>query len=212
MAVVVALTYNAFEENTYVVYDETNECIIFDPGCNSIEEKQHLKGFLQSKNLNPVKLINTHCHLDHIFGNKFIYDTYGLLPELHKGELPILKASPQISMMYGVPCDISPDPLLFIEDDDIIRFGVTSFKTILTPGHSPASLCFINEADGFIIAGDVLFYESIGRTDLPGGDYDTLINSIMDKLMILPDNMVVYNGHGPATTIGHERKFNPFLN
>ncbi len=212
MAVVVALTYNAFEENTYIVYDETNECIIFDPGCNSNDEREHLKAFIQSKNLNPVKLINTHCHLDHIFGNKFIYDTYGLLPEIHRGELPVLKAAPQIGMMYGVPCELSPEPVVYIEDADIISFGNTNFQTSLAPGHSPASLCFINEKDNFVIAGDVLFYESIGRTDLPGGDYDTLIKSIQNNLMILPDDMVVYNGHGPATTIGHERRYNPFLN
>ncbi|HMG16632.1 MAG TPA: MBL fold metallo-hydrolase, partial [Saprospiraceae bacterium] len=211
MAVVVALTYNDFEENTYIIYDETNECIIIDPGCNSIAEKEHLKAFIKSRNLNPVRLINTHCHLDHIFGNKFIYDTYGLLPEIHKGEIPVLKASPQISAMYGVTCDVSPEPIVFIEQGDEISFGNTILKTILTPGHSPASLSFINENDNFVVAGDVLFYESIGRTDLPGGDYDTLINTIHDKLLILPDDMIVYNGHGPATTIGHERMYNPFL-
>ena len=212
MADVVALTYNAFEENTYVVFDETKACVIFDPGCHSMEEKLHLEAFIKDNMLNPVKLINTHCHLDHIFGNKFVYDTFGLLPEIHPGEMQVLRAAPQISMMYGMQCDLSPEPVHFIQEGDEIQFGNTKLKVVFTPGHSPASICFISEVDNFIIAGDVLFYESIGRTDLPGGDYDTLINSIREQLMILPDSMVVYNGHGPATTIGHERKYNPFLN
>ena len=212
MADVVALTYNAFEENTYIVFDETRACIIFDPGCHSDEEKQHLKSFIEKNNLNPVKLINTHCHLDHIFGNKFIYDTFGLLPEIHPGEMQVLKAAPQISMMYGMSCDLSPEPVNFIQEGDNIQFGNNSLRVVFTPGHSPASISFINEKDNFVIAGDVLFYESIGRTDLPGGDYDTLIDSIERELMVLPESMIVYSGHGPATTIGHEKKYNPFLN
>ncbi len=208
----VSLTYNAFEENTYLVYDETGECVIFDPGCHSSIEKENLKKFIDSNNLKPVRLINTHCHLDHMFGNKWVFDTYGLLPEIHQGELPVLQAAPQVSMMYGVSCEPSPMPEKFIQDNVNIEFGNSYLITSLTPGHSPASLCFYSPEDKFIIGGDVLFYESIGRTDLPGGDYETLINSIRNRLFILPDETVVYSGHGPATTIGHERKFNPFLN
>lgn len=211
MADVVAITYNEFEENTYIVYDETKECIIIDPGCHSMEEKLHLQSFITNNQLNPVKLINTHCHIDHIFGNKFIYDTYGLYPEIHPGEMQILRAAPQLSQMFGMQCEVSPEPIHFIQEGDEVKSGNTSLKVVFTPGHSPASISFINLVDNFVIAGDVLFYESIGRTDLPGGNYDTLINSIQTQLMNLPDNMVVYSGHGPATTIGHERKFNPFL-
>lgn len=208
---VISLTYNVFEENTYLVYDETGECIIFDPGCHSMVEKENLKQYIESNHLKPVRLINTHCHLDHMFGNKWVFDTYGLLPEIHQGELPVLKAAPQVSMMYGVPCEASPMPEKFIQDNVNIEFGNSSLLTIFTPGHSPASLCFYSQKDQFIIGGDVLFYESIGRTDLPGGDYETLINSIRSRLFLLPDETVVYSGHGPSTTIGHERKYNPFL-
>lgn len=212
MILVASFTYNVFEENTYILFDETKECIIIDPGCNNQTERDDLKKFIDTNMLKPVGLINTHCHLDHIFGNKWVYETYGLLPEIHEGEWPVLQAAPQVSMMYGVRCDVSPAPVHFISDGDIVRFGNSELKSILAPGHSPASLCFYAENEKFLIGGDVLFYESIGRTDLPGGDYDTLIHSIQNRLMTLPDEIVVHSGHGPSTTIGHERRYNPFIN
>lgn len=212
MIQVVSLTYNAFEENTYILYDDTRECIILDPGCHSSVEKEHLKVFIEKNGLKPVRLINTHCHLDHIFGNKWVFDTYGLLPEIHQGELPVLKAAPQVSMMYGLACEPSPMPEEFIQDNTNITFGNSNLLTIFAPGHSPASLCFYSQEDNFLIGGDVLFYESIGRTDLPGGNYETLLNSIRNRILPLPDETVVYSGHGPSTTIGHERKYNPFIN
>lgn len=206
-----SFVFNPFQENTYVLYDDTKECVIIDPGCHSDVEKVELKNFIEKNRLQPVKLINTHCHLDHVFGNKYIFDTFGLLPEFHRGELPVLQAAPQVSMMYGVSCETSPMPKDFIEDNVLISFGESSLLSIFAPGHSPASLCFYSQKDGFLIGGDVLFYESIGRTDLPGGDYDTLIKSIKSRIMLLPDETIVHSGHGPATTIGHERKYNPFL-
>ncbi|KAA3635510.1 MAG: MBL fold metallo-hydrolase [Bacteroidetes bacterium] len=212
MADVLSLTFNAFQENTYVVYDETGECVIFDPGNSNAGEDQRLLDTITNKGLKPVKLINTHCHIDHVFGNKFVAEQFDLPLGIHEGELPLLEAVPQISQVYGLPQpEPSPKPGYFIEAGETITFGNTSLLTLFTPGHSPASLCFYCEKDAFVIAGDVLFYGSIGRTDLPGGDYDTLINSVRTELFTLPDNVKVWPGHGPATTVGFEKQNNPFF-
>lgn len=211
-ASVAVFTFNPFQENTYVVYDETKKCAIFDPGCFEQREKKELKAFIEDNGLEPVRLINTHCHIDHVFGNHFVSSTWGLDLEIHNGELPVLEAVPIISQLYGIPPgDPSPKPRKFIVEGEEITFGNTTLKALFTPGHSPASLSFYCHDSGFVIAGDVLFRESIGRTDLPGGDFDTLLNSIRTQLLTLDDEVVVYPGHGPATTIGHEKKFNPFL-
>jgi hydroxyacylglutathione hydrolase len=203
--------FNPFQENTYVVYDETKECLIFDPGCYMNGEKRLLADFIKKNELKPVKLINTHCHLDHVFGNGFVKETYDIPLEIHRGELPVLHRLADVGKQYGVPCEPSPEPDAFIEDGDVIHFGNSSLKAILTPGHSPASLSFFSESERFVIAGDVLFLNSIGRTDLPGGDYKTLIKSIMERILPLGDDVIVYNGHGSATTVGRERLQNPFL-
>jgi len=204
--------FNPFAENTYIVWDETRECAIFDPGCYTLEERAALKAFIEENNLKPVRLINTHCHLDHVFGNKFVADTWGLGLEIHRGELPVLERFPQVCQMYGVPnIQPSPMPSAYIEPGIDLVFGQTTLEVLFTPGHSPASLSFYCRKEGFIIAGDVLFYESIGRTDLPGGDFDTLIQSIRKELFTLPGETMVYPGHGPATTIRHEMEYNPFL-
>ena len=211
MVKVVSFTFNPFQENTYLLHDETKERIIFDPGCSNTAEKQELTSYIEQNDLKPVRLINTHCHLDHIFGNGFIAKKYGLSLEIHKGELPVLSQAPKSAAMFGIAVEPSPKPTKFIEEGDIIAFGNAKLKAILTPGHSPASLSFYCEADQFIIAGDVLFHMSIGRTDLPGGDFNTLINSIQTKLFVLPDETKVYPGHMQATSIGFEKANNPFL-
>jgi glyoxylase-like metal-dependent hydrolase (beta-lactamase superfamily II) len=211
MAHVVVFPFNPFQENTYLIYDDTGECAIFDPGCYTDMEKSMLAGFIEEKKLKPVRLINTHCHLDHIFGNKFIADKYSLALEIHEGEQAVLAHAPEVSRMYGIPMEESPAPARFIQEGELIRFGETELTAILTPGHSPASLSFFCREHHFLIAGDVLFAGSIGRTDLPGGDYDTLINSIKDKLLPLGDDITVYPGHGPETTLGEEKASNPFL-
>lgn len=211
-ASIAIFTFNPFQENTYVVYDETGECVIFDPGCYEAHERIELANFISENKLQPVRLINTHCHIDHVFGNKFVADTWSLELEIHKGELPVLEAVPQISQMYGIPMgQPSPAPGKFIEEGDVIEFGETRLEAIFTPGHSPASLSFYCPDGNFLIAGDVLFRESIGRTDLPGGNFETLIASIQNKLFPLGDDVKVFPGHGPSTTIGFERKHNPFL-
>jgi len=212
MAQVVTFTFNPFQENTYLVVDDNQECIVFDPGCYDQGEKQQLKNYIESNNLKPVRLINTHCHLDHIFGNKFVADTYGLELEIHRGEVPVLAAVPLVCTRYGLPLpEESPEAGRFIEAGDVIEFGTTRLQVLFTPGHSPASLSFYSEKDGFLIAGDVLFHESIGRTDLPGGDLNTLLKSIRTQFFTLPNATKVHPGHGAATTVGHEKLSNPFL-
>ncbi len=212
MTDVICLTFNAFQENTYILHDETGECVIIDPGNSNAMEDQKLAAAIKDANLTPVKLINTHCHIDHIFGNNFVAETYHLPLGIHEGELPLLEAAPQICKAYGWPEPApSPVPGYFIKEGDVIKFGNTQLEVLFTPGHSPASICFYNRADAFVIAGDVLFYGSIGRTDLPGGDYDTLINSVKSQLFTLEDKVKVWPGHGPATSVGFEKANNPFF-
>jgi len=212
MANVVKLTFNPFQENTYLVYDESKECIIFDPGCFDAAEKETLVSKVATLQLKPVRLINTHCHVDHIFGNQFVTEHYGLPLEIHEKELAVLISAPQAAMMFGIPFpEPSPRPEHFIAEGSVIEFGNTQLETLFTPGHSPGSLSFYCREDGFLIAGDVLFQGSIGRTDLPRGDHHTLIRSIKEQLFPLDEGVIVYPGHGPETTIGYEREHNPFL-
>jgi len=211
MAVVRSFTFNPFAENTFLVYDESKECTIFDPGCYTDVEREELSAFIEKEGLNPVRLINTHGHIDHMMGNKFIADKYKLELEIHKDEVPVLESAPRIGEAYGIPVVPSPAPSIFIGDNETISFGNTEMTSILAPGHSPASLCFYIESDKILIGGDVLFYMSIGRADLPGGNYETLMKSIFERLMILDDDVTVYPGHGESTTIGFERKNNPFI-
>lgn len=211
MLIIKSFEFSPFLENTYVVSDDTKECIIIDPGCYTEEEKLELSRYIDEHNLLPVKLLNTHAHLDHIFGNKYTAEKYGLEVEIHEGELPILHAMPAYAQMYGLELEISPEPGHYIEEGDEIKFGHTTLTAILTPGHSPASLSFFCEAEKVVFSGDALFYDSIGRTDLPGGDYDLLIRSIKTKLLTLGDDIRVLPGHGISTIMGYERKNNGFL-
>ena len=213
MTTVVSLTQNPVQENTYLVYDnDSKETIIFDPGAFTNAEERELVATIDRLGLKPVKLINTHCHFDHIFGNAFVKQTYGLELGIHPLEEQLLEAGPMIVRNYGMPpMTPSPPPDYFLNDGDTVTLGDARFEVLFCPGHSPGSICFYNAAEGYVIAGDVLFRRSIGRTDLPLGDHDALIGSILTKLMPLPDEVVVYPGHGPCTTIGEERTENPFL-
>ncbi|MBB4078953.1 glyoxylase-like metal-dependent hydrolase (beta-lactamase superfamily II) [Lewinella aquimaris] len=213
MTNVLALTQNPVQENTYLVYDtDTKEAIIFDPGCFTPAEERELVATIDELGLKPVHLINTHCHFDHVFGNAFVMDRYGLKLGIHPLEEQVLEAAPMIVQAYGMPpMTPSPKPDYFINEGDTVSLGETTFEVLFCPGHSPGSICFYNRTEGYVIAGDVLFRRSIGRTDLPLGDHDALIGSILTKLMPLPDETVVYPGHGPSTTIGEERRENPFL-
>jgi hydroxyacylglutathione hydrolase len=205
------LTFNPFQENTYVVADEANSCIIIDPGCSNDTERNKLIKTIQENKLKPVRLLNTHCHIDHIPGNKFVCDTYGLLPEFHELELDVMHGAMLYQDFFGFRLEASPEPKHYIKDGDTITLGKSIFKVFFTPGHSPGSLSFYCEESKAIISGDALFYGSVGRFDLPGADGKVLLNSIRTKLMTLPDDVKVYSGHGPDTTIGFERKNNPFL-
>lgn len=203
--------FGPFQENTYILWDETDEAVIIDPGNTSSSEHQQVKNFIADKNLKLKRLLLTHGHIDHIAGNRFIYDTYQLLPEVNEHDVPLVEKHVSIAMMYGLPCEESPLPEKFLNEGEQIKFGNTTFEMLFTPGHSPGSITFYNKENNFIICGDVLFYGSIGRTDLPGGNHETLIRSIKQKLFPLGDEVKVYNGHGPATTIGFEKENNPFL-
>ena len=205
-----SFTFNPFQENTYIAYDETKECIIIDPGCYDSNEESILKNFIEKNDLKPKMLINTHCHLDHIFGNQFVCDSYQLKPVMHRLDLPILEYAPMAASRYGLKLGSIPEPGSFIEEGDLIEFGRSKFNVIFTPGHAPGHICLINEEEKIAIVADVLFRLSIGRTDLPLGDHDTLIASIRQKLFNLDDDTVVYPGHGPNTTIGFEKQNNPF--
>ncbi len=206
-----SFTFNPYQENTYILYDETLDCVIIDPGMYTGEEENAMLHFITDNKLKPVLLLNTHCHIDHVLGNKWICNTYGLLPQFHKGEVPVISAVPAYAPQMGMRYEVSPLPEVFLQETGSVNFGNSELELIFAPGHSPAHLCFYSAADNFLIGGDVLFYGSIGRTDLPGGNFNMLINSIKNKLFTLPDECKVHPGHGPATTIEHEKKYNPFL-
>lgn len=206
-----SITFNPFEENTYIISNDNGECIIIDPGCYDQPERDELARIIKDAGWTPTRLINTHCHIDHILGNAFVANTYNIGLEIHQGELPVLQSGNAVAGMYGVPYQTSPTPVSFLDETTELIFGGVQVKILFTPGHSPASICFYNATDGWLVGGDVLFHESIGRTDLPGGDHATLINSIRTKLFPLPDEIIVYPGHGLQTTIGYEKMFNPFL-
>ena len=203
--------FGPFQENTYVLWDETKECIILDPGNSTAGENKKLSDFISQNNLNVKRLILTHAHIDHINGNKYVFDTYNLLPEVHKDDVYFIEKHLSSATMYGLSVEQSPMPKAFIKEGDVISFGNSSLQTLHTPGHSPGSISYYNLQDKFIIGGDVLFYGSIGRSDLPMGNHDILIKSIVEKLIPLGDDMKVYSGHGMPTTIGFERMNNPFL-
>ena len=206
-----SFTFNPFQENTYLLFDESNECVIIDPGCSDTNERNTLKNFIERNSLTPVKLLNTHCHIDHILGNKFIADTYKLGLEANEKDLKTLAAGRVSADIFGIDYEESPQPNHFLEEGDKVIFGKSELEIVFTPGHSTGSICFYNRVDKFIIGGDVLFFQSIGRTDLPGGNHQQLLESIRTKLFTMPDDFTVYPGHGPSTTIGFEKANNPFL-
>lgn len=211
MFAVKAFIFSPVQENTYILYNEQKTAFIIDPGCYFEEERDQLASFLKQTELQPTQLLNTHCHLDHVFGNKWIYETYGLELYLHANEKQVLDFAPASGLMWSLPFDNYNGPLHWLNEGDEIMMGNDKLTVLFTPGHAPGHVCFYCKEQNFVIGGDVLFRESIGRTDLPGGHHQTLINSIRTQLFTLPDETIVYNGHGPATTTGHEKKYNPFL-
>ena len=204
--------FNPVEENTYVLFNEQSQCCIIDPGCYFPKERDELKFYIEKTGLKPTLLINTHCHLDHVFGNKMVAETYKLTLQLHEKEKAVLAFAPTSGLKYDMPFDNYMGDFILLKEGDKISLGDDELVVIEAPGHSPGSICFYCSKQNFIIGGDVLFYRSIGRTDLPGGDHQTLINNIKNKLFTLPDETIVYSGHGNTTLIGEEKLYNPFLN
>ena len=197
-------------ENTYILYDETGECIIIDPGCYEKHEQETLSSFIAENNLKVVSLLNTHCHIDHVLGNAFVKNTYQVKLHIHRIDEAILKAVKAYAPNYGFAHYEEADVDEYLDEGDQVRFGNSILDIVFVPGHSPGHIAFYNEEQRICIGGDVLFAGSIGRTDLPGGDFNTLIESIHKKFFTMSDQMVVYTGHGPETTIGNEKLTNPF--
>jgi glyoxylase-like metal-dependent hydrolase (beta-lactamase superfamily II) len=206
---VLRFVFNPFQENTYLIWNDSGDCAIIDPGCLERSEENLIREAIAERGLKPKMLLNTHCHIDHVFGNAFAAKEYGLKPVIHRDEAPVLNAVPAVASMYGLPYVPSPEPAYY--DDDHLFLGDDRFEVIHVPGHSPGHVALYGKADGILISGDVLFKRSIGRADLPGGDMDTLLRSISERLMVLPEETKVYPGHMEETTIGEEKRFNPFL-
>jgi glyoxylase-like metal-dependent hydrolase (beta-lactamase superfamily II) len=203
-------TFNPFSENTYVVYDDTGEGVIIDPGCYEKTEKAELAQFIESKKIRIRYLLNTHCHIDHVLGNSFVKEKYQVPFLIHQKDEPVLRSVKAYAPSYGFNLyqEILPDD--YLSEGDVVSFGNTSLAVIFLPGHSPGHVGFYHKESQAMLSGDVLFEQSIGRTDLPGGDFNTLINSIHTKIFVLPDQVVVYPGHGNVTTVGEEKISNPF--
>ena len=204
-------TFNPVQENTYILYNENNECIIIDPGCYFDSEKEEFTAFIKNHKLEPQLLLNTHCHLDHVFGNKFIAEEYKLTLNTHLLEKEILEMAPASGLMFNLPFDNYQGEVIYLKEGDVISLGDDELEVIHAPGHSPGSVCFYCQKQNFLIGGDVLFQNSIGRTDLPYGNHNALIKNIKEKLFKLPPVVTVYSGHGPETTIGSEIEGNPYL-
>jgi glyoxylase-like metal-dependent hydrolase (beta-lactamase superfamily II) len=205
-----SFVFNPFSENTYVMSDETGEAVIIDPGCYERSEKEILTKYIDDNKLKIKYLLNTHCHIDHVLGNQFIKDTYTVPLLIHELDLPVLKSVKVYAPSYGFVAYHESEPDGFLKEGDIVSFGNTKLKVLFVPGHAPGHIAFYHEESKSLLSGDVLFEQSIGRTDLPGGSFETLIQSIHKKLFTLPDDVVVYSGHGNTTTIGEEKIYNPF--
>jgi len=213
MITVKTFVFNFFQENTYLLYDQTKEAVLIDCGCITHQEEEMLSHFIDENQLILKRLLCTHYHFDHVIGNAYIFHKYGIRPELHREEKNTNTPTLQMqASKYGRNMNFEEiEPVGYIEDNASLYFGNSVLKALLVPGHSPASLAYYSEADQFVVSGDVLFYGTIGRTDLLGGDFNTLIESIRTKLMTLPENTIVYAGHEQSTTIGFEKAYNPYL-
>lgn len=210
---IIQLTVNSFGENTYILADKaTKECAIVDPGLSNAKEEQALVNAIDKYGLTPKRLINTHMHVDHVLGNNFVKNHYGLVVEAHKDDEFLAKRVEMQASMFGMGCKVAEVKIeKYLEDGDTIKVGDSLLQVLSVPGHSPGSICLYCAVSQFVLTGDALFAGSIGRTDLPGGDHKTLIEAISRKLLTLPDDTDIFPGHGPATTIAKEKHRNPYL-
>lgn len=203
-------TFNPFQENTYVVSDETRECVIIDPGCHNYEERKILKDFIDNQNFKVTHLLNTHAHIDHVLGNEFVKRNFGVKLYLHKNDIPLLQNAAGRAEYFGFPAYEGSEVDVFLEEGDVITFGHSTLDVLFVPGHAPGHVAFVNTEQKICLSGDVLFRGSVGRTDLPLCNFDDLMNSIRTKLYTLEDDTVVYPGHGGPTKIGIEKRTNPY--
>lgn len=204
--------FSPFQENTYVIWDEhSRESYIIDPGCFNANEEDILKQFVESNDLLVTYLINTHCHIDHVFGNAFVMEQWNPKFIAPEEDLPLLKMVVEQGKQFGIEVKSSPEPISFISEDLVLKLNETELKFIFTPGHTPGEYSIFIPEENICITGDVLFRGSIGRTDLWGGNFETLMHSIKTKLLILPDETAIYPGHGESSTIIQEKTHNSFL-
>lgn len=210
MLSIVSFTFNPFQENTYLIYDDERTCVVIDPGCYERHEQEELADYISTQALKVTKLVNTHAHIDHVLGNAFVKEKYGSGLALSRIEEPYLRAVTTYAPNYGFNQYAEAEVDEYLDDSMTLTVGRESLAILFTPGHSPGHLSFYHEPAKLLISGDVLFYNSIGRTDLPGGDHAILLETIQKKLFKLPDDVTVYPGHGPLTTIGFEKRTNPF--
>ena len=206
-----SFTFSPIQENTYLLWNENKEAVIIDPGCYHSYEAEQLKSFIEEHGLQPKLLLQTHCHLDHVFGLQYVAATWALIPYIHTNEQQVFRFAEASGIMYNLPFEVYKGAFNFLTAGDLFKLGEDELQVLFAPGHSPGHVCFYNQHQGFIIGGDVLFSGSIGRADLPGGDIEVLLQSIRTQLLTLPNETKVYSGHGPMTTIGKERASNPYL-
>lgn len=211
MVKVERLVFNPFQVNTYLIYDGSGECVIIDPACSDAAENKVLDQFISDNNLKPVSQVFTHCHVDHIPGMAHVFHQYGLKPLMHPESLKFLHRANEQGRMFGFMVDEIIEPEVFINEGEMLQAGSYSLEILYTPGHADGHICLVCKEGKFVITGDVLFREGIGRTDFVTGDFDLLSANIKNKLYILDEDFTVFPGHGPSTTIGNEKKYNPFV-
>jgi hydroxyacylglutathione hydrolase len=203
--------FNPIQVNAFVIWDETLECVLIDPACYYPEEEQELKQFIEDSGLKPVRLLNTHGHFDHVMGNRYVEKNWKLKCEIHEGDNYLVQHAGTLALGFGIEMGSPPPAGHFLHHEELITFGNSDFKVIHVPGHSPGGVAFYSKADKTLITGDILFYRSIGRTDLPLGNHELLVSGIKEKLFNLDEDVKVWCGHGPETTIGDEKRYNPYL-
>ena len=207
-----SFTCGPFQENGYILYTDTKDAVIIDPGCSNSSEKELFKNFIATRGLNVHALLSTHCHIDHVFGNPFILETYKVPYYIHELDLPVLNAAERSAAVYGIPgFEVSPLPTNYLQDQELLTFGGIELKVLFGPGHAPGHVAFYSVENDFVVSGDILFKGSFGRVDLPGGDIETLKHTIHQVMFQLPEQTRVHSGHGPVTTIGEEKKTNYIL-